>query len=562
MREEKETPKEELTKETEIPAVSEEAAEEKKPVTRKRRTVAKKTATKKTATKKATAAKVTKPRTRKPKVSKPKTEEAVEVSQSCEALPSTEEKAVEVSVEVKEAEGVKEEVVAPATETSVEETSEKSNAEVTLEDSVALTEVAEKESHEEGAIAEEKIDAPIEEEEGEESTKEEKEETKGKRRFTPIIEVPDVSGLTEEEAEKSFTAERYFDPMVQKRGKKAAKKALVAQSEKLHKVLADAGMGSRRDMEQLILEGRISVNGVPAHLGQRVLPTDVVRMNGRIVKQANSADGKKKTPRVLIYNKPAGEIVTQDDPEGRPTVFEHLPKVSNGRWVCVGRLDLNTEGLLLFTTSGELANRLMHPRYGVERQYAVRAAGVLTEEARAALTTGIELEDGPAAFTSVEDKGGEGVNRWYLVTIEEGRNREVRRMFAAVGLTVSRLIRVRYGAIQLPRTLARGKTLELRGDWVNAWMADLRVQATDITPAKKEGSPKFSKQGGKHHKPNKHNANKQRAIDPMTSTVHYLASGSLGESTKLFARRLSDSTGSGFSSDRGHGKHHSRKRRF
>ena len=551
MREEKETPKEELTKGAEIPAASEEVTEEKKkPAVRKRRV-----ATKKTATKKATTTKATKPRTRKARTTKAKVEEAVEA----EALPSAEENAV--VTEPVEAEVVKEESVV-LTETPVDETNEKSDA-VVAEDSADIAERIEKTSPEENDTAEQVEATPSEEEEKEDSSQEEeKEETKGKRRFTPIIEVPDVTGLTEEEAEKSFTAERYFDPMVQKRGKKAAKKALVAQSEKLHKVLADAGMGSRRDMEQLILEGRISVNGVPAHLGQRVLPTDVVRMNGRVVKQANSADGKKKTPRVLIYNKPAGEIVTQDDPEGRPTVFEHLPKVSNGRWVCVGRLDLNTEGLLLFTTSGELANRLMHPRYGVERQYAVRAAGVLTEEARTALTTGIELEDGPAAFTSVEDKGGEGVNRWYLVTIEEGRNREVRRMFAAVGLTVSRLIRVRYGAIQLPRTLARGKTLELRGDWVNAWMADLRVQATDITPAKKEGSSKFSKQGGKHHKPNKYNANKQRAIDPMTSTVHYLASGSLGESTKLFARRLSDSTGGGFSSDRGHGKHHSRKRRF
>ena len=551
MREEKETPKEELTKGAEIPAASEEVTEEKKkPAVRKRRV-----ATKKTATKKATTTKATKPRTRKARTTKAKVEEAVEA----EALPSAEENAV--VTEPVEAEVVKEESVV-LTETPVDETNEKSDA-VVAEDNADIAERIEKTSPEENDTAEQVEATPSEEEEKEDSSQEEeKEETKGKRRFTPIIEVPDVTGLTEEEAEKSFTAERYFDPMVQKRGKKAAKKALVAQSEKLHKVLADAGMGSRRDMEQLILEGRISVNGVPAHLGQRVLPTDVVRMNGRVVKQANSADGKKKTPRVLIYNKPAGEIVTQDDPEGRPTVFEHLPKVSNGRWVCVGRLDLNTEGLLLFTTSGELANRLMHPRYGVERQYAVRAAGVLTEEARTALTTGIELEDGSAAFTSVEDKGGEGVNRWYLVTIEEGRNREVRRMFAAVGLTVSRLIRVRYGAIQLPRTLARGKTLELRGDWVNAWMADLRVQATDITPAKKEGSSKFSKQGGKHHKPNKHNANKQRAIDPMTSTVHYLASGSLGESTKLFARRLSDSTGGGFSSDRGHGKHHSRKRRF
>ncbi len=378
---------------------------------------------------------------------------------------------------------------------------------------------------------------------------------------TETIPPFDCSGVSEEEAEASFTAEKYFDPLVQKRGKKAAKKALVAQSEKLHKVLADAGMGSRRDMEQLILEGRISVNGVPAHLGQRVLPTDVVRMNGRVVKQANAATGKKRVPRVLVYNKPAGEIVSLDDPEGRPSVFEHLPKVSNGRWVSVGRLDFNTEGLLLFTTSGDLANRLMHPRYGIERQYAVRAVGVLTDEAREALLAGIELEDGVANFNAIEDRGGEGANRWYLVTISEGRNREVRRMFAAVGLTVSRLIRVRYGAVQLPRNLARGKTLELRSDWVSAWVADLGLEEGN---GSREGKPQSSKpHHNKHHK--SHNT-KSRNIDPMTSTVHYLASGSLGTTSKLFAKRLSDND-SGFGgrpkgANGSRGRHHVHRKRF
>ncbi len=371
----------------------------------------------------------------------------------------------------------------------------------------------------------------------------------------------DCSGVSEEEAEASFTAEKFFDQQVQRRGKKAAKKALVAQSEKLHKVLADAGMGSRRDMEQLILEGRISVNGVPAHLGQRVLPTDVVRMNGRVVKQANASSGKKRVPRVLVYNKPAGEIVSLDDPEGRPSVFEHLPKISNARWISVGRLDFNTEGLLLFTTSGELANRLMHPRYGIERQYAVRAVGVLTDEARTALTTGIELEDGVANFSAIEDRGGEGANRWYLVTISEGRNREVRRMFAAVGLTVSRLIRVRYGAVQLPRNLARGKTLELRSDWVSAWVADLGLDEAD---ASREGKPQSAKPH--HNKHHKSHAAKSHAIDPMTSTVHYLASGSLGTSSKLFAKRLSDSD-AGFitrpkTSNGARHRHHTGRKRF
>ena len=307
-----------------------------------------------------------------------------------------------------------------------------------------------------------------------------------------------VPEAADDVSEKTFCADKVFDPKVFSRGKKAQKDALKAQSEKLQKVLADAGLGSRRDMEQLILEGRISVNGTPAYIGQRVMPTDVVKVNGRVVKQAQTG-GVKKTPRVLVYHKPAGEIVSMDDPEGRPTVFDHLPKVAHGRWVVVGRLDLNTEGLLLFTTSGELANRLMHPRYAIEREYAVRAAGVMTPEAKDALLNGVELEDGPAAFSLVEEKGGEGVNRWYLVRISEGRNREVRRMFAAVGLTVSRLIRVRYGAVQLPKDLERGTTKELSGDWVRAWMADLAATAPQGNNHPKKNGGKFAgdKKSGK-----------------------------------------------------------------
>ncbi len=326
-----------------------------------------------------------------------------------------------------------------------------------------------------------------------------------------------------------------------------------AQSEKLQKVLADAGLGSRRDMEQLILEGRISVNGTPAYIGQRVMPTDVVKVNGRVVKQAQTG-GVKKTPRVLVYHKPAGEIVSMDDPEGRPTVFDHLPKVAHGRWVVVGRLDLNTEGLLLFTTSGELANRLMHPRYAIEREYAVRAAGVMTPEAKDALLNGVELEDGPAAFSLVEEKGGEGVNRWYLVRISEGRNREVRRMFAAVGLTVSRLIRVRYGAVQLPKDLERGTTKELSGDWVRAWMADLAATAPQGNNHPKKSGGKFAgdkksgkfgngKFGGKKSfgkKGGRGDREFQRIPDPMTSTVNYIASGQLDQAQRVYSRGLAD----------------------
>jgi 23S rRNA pseudouridine2605 synthase len=260
------------------------------------------------------------------------------------------------------------------------------------------------------------------------------------------------------------------------RGRQAAKQTELAQSDKLHKVLADAGIGSRRDMEELIIAGRVSVNGEPAHIGQRVLASDQVRINGKPL--ARKAPGR--APRVLLYHKPVGEIVTQEDPGARPTVFEKLPKVSGGRWVAVGRLDLNSEGLLIFTTSGELANRLMHPRYEVEREYAVRVLGEVSEEQRQKLLDGVELQDGPARFSRVDEGGGDGANRWYRVAISEGRNREVRRIFEAIGLTVSRLIRIRYGSIQLPRSLARGRFQELAPEWVQAWVHDLGIGIDEI----------------------------------------------------------------------------------
>ncbi len=226
---------------------------------------------------------------------------------------------------------------------------------------------------------------------------------------------------------------------------------------KLHKVLAEAGLGSRRDMEELIVAGRVSVNGEPAHIGQRILPTDFVRINGKIIQRKIS----KKPPRVLVYHKPVGQIVSTNDPEGRESVFSGLPTMKSGKWLAVGRLDFNTEGLLLFTTSGDLANRLMHPRYGIEREYAVRTLGTLEEGMRQKLLSGVELDDGLAQFSKISDGGGDGVNKWYRVVIGEGRNREVRRMFEAIGLTVSRLIRTRYGVMTLPPNLKRGRWEEL-----------------------------------------------------------------------------------------------------
>lgn len=244
---------------------------------------------------------------------------------------------------------------------------------------------------------------------------------------------------------------------------------------KLHKVLADAGIGSRREMEELIIAGRVSVNSEPAYIGQRVGSEDLVRVNGRIVKRPNA----DRPPRVIVYHKPAGEIVSHDDPGGRETVFSRLPKIKMGKWLSVGRLDLNTEGLLIFTTSGDLAHRFMHPRYGAEREYAVRVLGELTDEQMKLLRTGIELEDGMAQFGSLEFIGGEGSNRWYRVTIHEGRNREVRRMFEAVGLTVSRLIRTRFGEMVLPSNLRRGRWEELSPELATALMVRVGLLRPD-----------------------------------------------------------------------------------
>lgn len=233
--------------------------------------------------------------------------------------------------------------------------------------------------------------------------------------------------------------------------------APMAETPKLHKVLAQSGMGSRLEMEQLIMEGRITVNNEPAHIGQRVQFGDHVKVNGKPIRVRVDAP----PPRVIAYHKPAGEVVTHDDPQNRPTVFRRLPKLQLGKWQSVGRLDLNTEGLLLFTNSGELANNLMHPRFGLEREYAVRVLGALSNEEKQRLLDGVRLDDGQAQFGSIENGGGEGANCWYRVTISEGRNREVRRMFEAVGHAVSRLIRIRYGAMLLPRGLKRGAWMEL-----------------------------------------------------------------------------------------------------
>jgi 23S rRNA pseudouridine2605 synthase len=229
------------------------------------------------------------------------------------------------------------------------------------------------------------------------------------------------------------------------------------EPQRLHKVLAQCGYGSLRGLEELIIAGRITVNRQPAEVGQKVGPNDQIRINGELVRLRFAPP----RTRVLLYHKPAGEIVSRADPEGRPTVFDKLPRLGGAKWIAVGRLDFNSEGLLLFTTSGELANRLMHPRYEVEREYAVRIVGTLTPEQERALLEGIALDDGMGRVTSIADGGGEGTNHWYKLTVPEGRNREVRRLFEALGLTVSRLIRTRYGVVAMPPQLKRGQMAEL-----------------------------------------------------------------------------------------------------
>ncbi|MBK2124467.1 23S rRNA pseudouridine(2605) synthase RluB [Fangia hongkongensis] len=249
-----------------------------------------------------------------------------------------------------------------------------------------------------------------------------------------------------------------------KNSHRANRKSDQKPKDKLQKLLAQAGLGSRRKMEEKITQGRVVVNGKVATIGDRASLDDKIIVDGKPLK--NQAVTLSR-PRIIIYNKPEGEICTNSDPEKRKTVFDALPRLNRGRWVMIGRLDINTTGLLLFTTDGELANRLMHPSYEVEREYAVRVFGEVTDEVLAKLKEGVELEDGFAKFNSVRFSGGEGRNSWYHVSLSEGKNREVRRIFEAVGLTVSRLTRVRYGQVNLPRWLSAGKSEELAPEMVN-----------------------------------------------------------------------------------------------
>jgi 23S rRNA pseudouridine2605 synthase len=263
---------------------------------------------------------------------------------------------------------------------------------------------------------------------------------------------------------------------------------------KLQKALAQAGLGSRREMEQWIQAGRVTVNGATALLGARVGAHDVVMVDGRMLR----AEAPTRLPQVLIYHKPEGEIVSQDDPAGRPSVFDKLPRLRGAKWVAVGRLDFNSCGLLVFTTSGELANRMMHPSHGLEREYAVRVLGRLTEEQIEKLRSGIELGDGVARCESVASGGGEGANRWYRVVLKEGRNRILRRLFDALGLRVSRLMRVRFGPIALPPRLRRGQLQELAPAETRQLLSALGMQGPAPAPRAARGSAETRRRHRQH----------------------------------------------------------------
>lgn len=241
--------------------------------------------------------------------------------------------------------------------------------------------------------------------------------------------------------------------------------------ERLQKILSQAGFGSRREMERWIEQGLIHVNGQLAKLGDSACAEDKISVRGKVI--INPLTRTQKT-RILLYHKPVGEISSRNDPEHPKTVFDRLPYLRQGRWIQVGRLDLNTSGLLIFTNHGELANRLMHPKYQLEREYAVRVHGAVTAETIKVLLKGVELEDGKAKFKKIEFKGGEGTNTWYHVVLTEGKNREVRRLWASQHVEVSRLIRVRYGQFQMPRYLGRGQFVELSPKEVENVILDVK----------------------------------------------------------------------------------------
>ena len=261
------------------------------------------------------------------------------------------------------------------------------------------------------------------------------------------------------------------------------------KSEKLQKILANAGLGSRREIEKWIADGRVSVNGSIAQLGERATDNDTLRVDGRVIKIKPS---EEIYTRVIAYHKPIGEVSTQKDPEGRATVFDSLPRTGFGRWISIGRLDINTTGLLLFTNNGELAHRLMHPSYQVERKYAVRIHGEVTDEMIENLKTGVLIDGDMCQFNYIQAGGGEGTNQWYEVGLSEGKNREVRKLWQSQDVDVSRLIRIEYGPIDLPKSLSRGRWRDLDEEQITklADMVQLEVKARRAQPKPKSSKRK------------------------------------------------------------------------
>jgi 23S rRNA pseudouridine2605 synthase len=297
-------------------------------------------------------------------------------------------------------------------------------------------------------------------------------------------------------ANETFTpdcaANRYCSLMMERKSPLPA----TAPTQKLQKVLAQAGLGSRREIEGWIAQGRVSVNGVVAKIGSRVAASDAIRVGGQLVRLKVTTP----LPRVLLYHKPEGEITSRDDPQKRPSVFARLPPARGAKWIAVGRLDFNTCGLLVFTTSGELANRLMHPRFAIDREYAVRVRGELSADQLRKLEEGIVLSDGPVRCEKVELRGGQGTNQWCHVLLREGRNRVVRRMFEALGVMVSRLLRVRYGMIALPPRLRRGQYHELSRDETQKLVAWLNAGDAPVAPRERDRGPRAERRSRRPRK--------------------------------------------------------------
>lgn len=276
--------------------------------------------------------------------------------------------------------------------------------------------------------------------------------------------------------------------------------------ERLQKILSQAGFGSRRAMEEWIDKGLVRVNGAVAKLGDSAGPEDKISLNDKMIRNPLY---KNDAIRVLLYHKPIGEICSRSDPEHPQTVFDNIPPIKNGRWVMVGRLDINTSGLLIFTNSGELANQLMHPKFGLEREYAVRVRGEVSDQIIKNLRDGVQLDDGKAQFQRIEFRGGEGTNSWYHVVLTEGKNREVRRLWESQNIEVSRLIRIRYGKLELPRSLSRGQFMELPAKEVEDFVAIHLPKRAILAPSpvhikepvkktrkptqRREGAPRISK---------------------------------------------------------------------